>query len=392
MRVLHVITAFQLGGAEKVVVDLTVHHARSGHEPAVVAVRGARNRDDPMGPHYRKILLDHGIRVFELGGGPSYQHLVPLPFRLARLIGEWSPHLVHSHTDVPDFVVSTARRVRRFPIVRTIHNTSLWNVHRVAGFAVERNFVDDLVIGVSHAALGAYAKLRARYRLRPSCHQQVILNGISIPPAAAANGAGRRQVGDGRPLRVAFFGRFHPEKGLEVLLDALAFGGRDALLPIEVSIFSDAAHNGEFRMRAAASPYPIALQPPVVNAQERMADFDLVIVPSWVEGFGLVALEALAARTPVLATDIAGLREALPKDWPLLVPPGNPERLHDMLCAIVAGRFDLSALADQGRAHASNYSAERCAEAYAGAYEGYMQRDGSHEVAASVASGGGQAA
>lgn len=371
MRVLHVITAFQLGGAERVVIDLTAHHVRSGHEPAVVAVRQARNRNDPMGPYFRHILRERGIPLFELGGGPSYHDLIPLPFRLARLIGEWSPHLVHSHTDVPDFVVSAARRLRRFPIVRTIHNTSLWRMHRIVGFGVERNFVDDLVIGVSHAALNAYARLRERYWLRPSSYQRVILNGVSIPCGDTAEGRKRQRLNGKHTLRVAFFGRFHRDKGLDVLVDALTLGEQRPRLSVEAAIFSDAAHDPEIRRRVASSAFPIDLQPPVVNAQERMAEFDLVVVPSRVEGFGLVALEALAARTPVIATDIPGLREALPRDWPLLVPPHDPERLLEMLNAVAEGRFDLPALAELGRRHAANYSSKACAEAYTGAYEEY---------------------
>jgi glycosyltransferase involved in cell wall biosynthesis len=72
-------------------------------------------------------------------------------------------------------------------------------------------------------------------------------------------------------------------------------------------------------------------------SEERLPDVyraaDLCVVPSLeLEGFGLVVLEALACGTPVIASDVGGLSEALGDlDRSLLVPPGDVGRLAERM-------------------------------------------------------------
>ncbi len=64
------------------------------------------------------------------------------------------------------------------------------------------------------------------------------------------------------------------------------------------------------------------------NVQDYMAAFDITVVPSVEEPLGLVALESLAAGTPVIAADTGGLPEIVHHQKSgLIVPPKNPEAL-----------------------------------------------------------------
>ena len=66
------------------------------------------------------------------------------------------------------------------------------------------------------------------------------------------------------------------------------------------------------------------------NVQDYMTAFDLLVVPSIEEPLGLVAAEALAAGTPVVATLTGGLPEIVRNEaWGLLVPPRDPSSLAD---------------------------------------------------------------
>ena len=68
------------------------------------------------------------------------------------------------------------------------------------------------------------------------------------------------------------------------------------------------------------------------NVQDFMTAFDMLAVPSIEEPLGLVAVEALAAGTPVVATRTGGLPEIVKhNECGLLVPPRNPDALADSI-------------------------------------------------------------
>jgi len=67
------------------------------------------------------------------------------------------------------------------------------------------------------------------------------------------------------------------------------------------------------------------------DVPELMAEADVLALPSAFEGLPLVALEAMAAGLPVVATDIGGTREALGPGHAWLVPPGNSKALASAL-------------------------------------------------------------
>jgi glycosyltransferase involved in cell wall biosynthesis len=97
---------------------------------------------------------------------------------------------------------------------------------------------------------------------------------------------------------------------------------------------------------------------------------EVAVAPSLsLEGFGLVALEALACGTPVVGTSVDGLREALMGlDPGVLVPPGDAEAL----AARLLGALDGSAGApsrERCRAYAEGFSWERTAEEVREIYE-----------------------
>lgn len=371
MQVLHVISALQLGGAEKVAIDLAIQHVRSGGKCSVAAIRRPSSPEDPLALHYYDVLTQAGIEFFELGRRNSRKELMSLPLKLSGLIQRLKPDLVHSHTDIPDFVVSGARRIRRFEVARTIHNTSLWPTHWWAGFIAEQGFRDDLIVSVSDDALKAYRNLRNRYHLRASTHLNVIRNGVHVRPLDPAQPAEHRS--GTMPLRIAYFGRSNADKGLDVLLEAVrSHAGKGSAL--ELSIFSDAAFKPDFQRRVAEIPRPLRLLPPVPNAWELMNRFDLVVIPSRVEGLPLVALEALASGTPVIVTRIPGLREAVPPEWPLSVPPNDPAALAAMLEQVTEGSYDLAELRRAGHRFVREQTVEATFQRYKEVYSRYLSR------------------
>jgi glycosyltransferase involved in cell wall biosynthesis len=105
---------------------------------------------------------------------------------------------------------------------------------------------------------------------------------------------------------------------------------------------------------------------PQADLVQVVAGATALVVPSWYEGFGLPALEALACGTPVVASDLPALREVL-GDQADLVPPGDPAALADALARTLDDPGDERRSAAR-RTRAAGFTWENCAQATLSAY------------------------
>jgi phosphatidylinositol alpha-mannosyltransferase len=103
----------------------------------------------------------------------------------------------------------------------------------------------------------------------------------------------------------------------------------------------------------------------------RLRGADVFCAPSLRgESFGVVLLEAMAAQTPIVASDLPGYRNvARAGSDALLVPPDDVEALADALRHVLADRSVARDLAASGEARANCFSMDRLAELYVEAYE-----------------------
>lgn len=135
---------------------------------------------------------------------------------------------------------------------------------------------------------------------------------------------GRRSAPVSSSPELLYVGRLSPEKGVGVLLDA--WPRMAAGTGLELVIIGDGPGRAELERRAPPGAR-FEGQLPAARVRERMAAARSLVLPSiWYEGQPMVALEALAAGLPVLASSTGGipdLLEPLGEDW--LVAPGSAE-------------------------------------------------------------------
>lgn len=108
-----------------------------------------------------------------------------------------------------------------------------------------------------------------------------------------------------RPLRIGAFGRFHRQKGFDLLLEAMALISPDVA---ELKLAGKGDLLDEFASRASEIPN-VEICPAFTSPNEFLSSVDVVAIPSRWEAFGLVGTEARAAGRPIIASDVDGLRD-----------------------------------------------------------------------------------
>ncbi|HEX9995420.1 MAG TPA: glycosyltransferase family 4 protein [Acidimicrobiales bacterium] len=170
---------------------------------------------------------------------------------------------------------------------------------------------------------------------------------------------------------ILFVGRHEPRKGLAVLLDAMEH------LPADVRLWvaSDGPDTPALRARTAGDPRVEWLGR--IGEDEkasRLQGADVFCAPSLHgESFGVVLLEAMAASTPVVASDLPGYRNVARGDVDaLLVPPGDAGALAAALRRVLDGGPLAAELAAAGERRAAEFSMEHLADRYLEIYAGVV--------------------
>ncbi|RYV50754.1 glycosyltransferase family 4 protein [Pengzhenrongella frigida] len=260
---------------------------------------------------------------------------------------DWDPAVVLAHNAVQAIPLVDARR--HTPVLYA-HNLLLRTYGRRE---IARTLGPAAAIVCVSQAL---ADQTSRY-LTPSLRGRVrvVLNGVDA--AAFARPAAARR---GDLLRVVYVGRMIPDKGADVLIEAVRLLGRsdlhltlvggrgfaanDALSPYELDVRRRLAQLGDHATAVSFVP-----RAEVVRLLQQA---DVVVVPSvWQEPFALTVLEGMAAGAAVVGSDIGGIPEAL-GDAGVRVPPGDAAALADVLAAFADDQGLLERTQARCRAHA----------------------------------------
>jgi glycosyltransferase involved in cell wall biosynthesis len=199
----------------------------------------------------------------------------------------------------------------------------------------------SVVLAVSQAVLETDAARQPSLRAK----SRVVHHGLDPTPIIAAGETARRRIREewGIPVDTVLIGsvaRLSPEKSLETLLEGFAqLLERNGGVP-KLAMALVGPGPSEAELRALAGSLDIADEvifagrrediPSVLNA------FDIFVLPSVYEGFGLAVLEAMAAGLPVIASRIGAFEEIVAEsETGRLFELRNPHALADELEALV---------------------------------------------------------
>ncbi|MFO7779153.1 MAG: glycosyltransferase family 4 protein [Nitriliruptoraceae bacterium] len=274
--------------------------------------------------------------------------------RTVRALEQLAPDLVHVHEPLVPVVGLAAAFGSPAPLVVTFHAWSdtdrAYRLVRPLGRGVMARTA--VAVTVSRAAADYHATALG---IDPGS-LRIVPNGVDVGPFQQAADA----VGDERPPgppRVVFVGRLEPRKGVLVL--AAAFRKLLATHPDAIlTVLGDGPQRHQ--LAAALSEVPasqVRLAGRVSSSAlaRGLAHADVAVAPALGgESFGIVLLEAMAARTAVVASDLPGYRSVVTdgRDG-LLVPPGDADALAGTLARLLSAPQRRAALVAAGEETAS---------------------------------------
>jgi glycosyltransferase involved in cell wall biosynthesis len=214
----------------------------------------------------------------------------------------------------------------------------------------------DSVVAVSRSQL---PDLRALGY--PAARTQVIANGVEpVRPARGRNDV-RAEFGvSGDEFLAVFVGGLRPPKRPAAFVDAVAAAGLRGLVvgagPLQGEVDAAIARTGN-AVEAVGERTDVA---------DILCAADAACLVSDLEALPMMALEAMSARLPVVASDVGGVREAVVDgETGLLVPQGDLEALVGALHSLAGTPALARRLGEAGQArYEALFSAERMADAY----------------------------
>jgi D-inositol-3-phosphate glycosyltransferase len=295
-------------------------------------------RTDPDAPDIVEISPGVRVRHFDCGHGTLTKEQLPIHIsglsqEFSRIMRTENYDVIHSHYWLSGKVAMPAAKELKIPLVHTMHTMArVKNLNLAEGESPEpmiRVQGETQVVAAASALIAnTDAEAASLVSLYDACPDtvHVVTPGVDLftfTPGQSRSAA-RESLGllpDS--LIVSFVGRIQPHKGPEVLIRATSelvkhspqlrprlivniIGGASGANTEEVDRLKDCT-------QWLGIDDVVRFAPPVSRAElpQWYRASDLVVVPSYSESFGLVALEAQACGTPVVATAVGGLRTAV---------------------------------------------------------------------------------
>lgn len=272
----------------------------------------------------------------------------------------FEPDVIHAHWWFPNGLVGTwAARMADKPLVTTLHGTDV-RLARTVAFSRP---------GFRHVLQHSAAVTAVSQFLADEAQKVVSTSAPTVAPMPVATDlfspGGQRDSN-----RLLFVGRLNAQKGIELLLRALAVTTTGASL----DVVGDGP-DGE-RLKALAGELEIADRVKWIGAlpQQKLRDYyrsaAALIVPSINEGLGLVAVEAQLCETPVIAFDSGGLSDVVSNGRTgVLIEDISASALAQGIDTLLASSDRGAALGAAGRLHAlATFAPESVARRYATIY------------------------
>ncbi|MFS8082940.1 MAG: glycosyltransferase family 4 protein [Ginsengibacter sp.] len=288
-KIIHIIYNLARGGAETMLVHNV--NALAEYDHMIVTLQNDN--------HFIGELNNPNVECLNC---PSPFSLFKAILKFKKIIKGWKPDLVHSHLIIPNYIARCSVP-KRIPLLTTIHNSlshdsdyKKWRIRFMDRFTFSLR--RSIIIGVSKIALSEYVSF-----LKKEPYKKFVLytfvNEEKIKPHVDNSV-------DIRPIRAIAIGALRLQKNYEYLLNKFALLKEQV---IELDIYGDGPLKMELQKLIEKNRLPVKLKGQVKNINAILPLYDLCISSSLFEGFSLAILEAMAAKVPLLLSNIESFKE-----------------------------------------------------------------------------------
>jgi glycosyltransferase involved in cell wall biosynthesis len=323
MKLLQVITSLYTGGAEKLLVDSIPLYRSKGIDMELLLLNGTRTS-------FFKILEEQNIPIYTLSQGSIKTVYNPLLiFRIIPYLKKYD--IIHVHLFPTLYWVALAKLLMfsKVELIFTEHSTNNKRIQKTIGRIFDRfiyaqyNFIVSISKGVDTNIKSHLSFKDDKFR--------IINNGINL--FSFIHSKTETQGIEKIKKTIIQVSSFQYPKDQATLIRSLPY------LPENIKIVL--VGDGENRLKCENLVKELNVENRVSFLGVRMDIFDLiknsyicVLSSNW-EGFGLVAVEYMAAGRPVIASDVSGLREIVAGAG-LLFPAGDEKILAEQIHALLS--------------------------------------------------------
>jgi len=353
-RIVHVLSSFKIGGAERFVLDLGEVQQNLGDEILVFSCNAER---DPLVDEAEKLSFNHAFScgsrwqdyrkvvsylkpftdsVFQIHSPAALRYFSPI-LPLLRLYGVRLVYTRHGLNPLPD--MSWSR----------VHAWARLFIHQVT-------FVSQAGLEVFHKRFGWRRSVL-----------KAISNGIYVPELASHS----RQEGT---IRLGSVGRMVALKGQRDLVTAVAALEKRVPCQLEIHFFGDGPEQASLQSQVAQqlTSTHVEFHGMELDRDKVYDSFDILVVCSEQEGLSLAIMEAMARLVPVVATSVGDSPKLVIDDLTgFLYSYGDVEALIARLASLIQDPAAIEKLGEQARHHIrENFSLESTNAQYQQSYSG----------------------
>ena len=298
-RIAFVIEALTVGGAEQMLVGLANRCAERGWDVHVVCLTR-------RGELAARLRADVSVHVLD-----KRPRIDPrLPWRLRRLMRRLRPLAINSHLWVANFWTRASLAGAGIPVIASEHSRDSWKPRHY-------RLLDRCLVPFTHALVAVSEDTARFYRQEIGVREgliRVINNGVDTARYASCDGQALRAAWapDGEFL-IGSVGRLVDAKNHGRLLDMMARLVAGGLGHARLVIVGEGPERAalERRIEALGLGARVTLTGQRDDVPDVLDALDVFVLSSDREGHPLTALEAQAAGTPVVLTDVGGSSEAI---------------------------------------------------------------------------------